>query len=252
MRRLRAVADGIRTFLEPRLERWQAGTEWVLLVLAAFVGLIGGLGAIAFHYVIELIGDGAMHLAAWWGHLDPSAAAEGFAAFPPWLKIAVPVAGAALVGPMLRYWAPDARGHGVPEVMDAVARRGGVIRARVGVAKIVASALSIGTGSSLGPEGPIAQIGATFGSVSGQILRIDEERMRYLVACGVAAGIAASFNAPIAGMFFAMEIILADFALTALSGLAIASVVATVVSRSVLGATSAFVAPPDFVLRSAW
>ncbi|MCC6157777.1 MAG: chloride channel protein [Deltaproteobacteria bacterium] len=252
MSRLRAIAGGALIFLRPRLEHWQAGAEWTLLVMAAFIGLIGGLGAIAFHYVIELIGNGAMRIAVWWGHLDPSAAAEGFAAFPPWLKIAVPVAGAALVGPILRYWAPDARGHGVPEVMDAVARRGGVIRGRVAFVKILTSALSIGTGSSLGPEGPIAQIGATFGSVSGQVLGIDEERMRYLVACGVAAGIAASFNAPIAGMFFAMEIILADFALTALSGLAIASVVATVVARSVLGATSAFVAPPDFVLNSPW
>lgn len=238
--------------VEPLLERLQINVEWKLMMSAVVIGVIGGFGAIVFHKAIHWMGEFSKWAA---GFLTTSTATEGsayhyFADLPWWMKILIPVVGAAIVGPVTHFLARDAKGHGVPEVMDAVARRGGVIRARVAIVKIITSAISIGTGSSLGPEGPVAQIGATFGSVNGQLLRVGPDQMRYMVACGAAAGIAATFNAPIAGMFFAMEIILSDFAITALSGLAIASVTATVVSRTYLGATSAFVTPPDFILNT--
>jgi CIC family chloride channel protein len=124
------------------------------------------------------------------------------------LFVLAPAVGGLLVGPVIAFFAREAKGHGVPEVMQAIAVRGGRIRPRVVVAKVVASALCIGSGGSAGREGPIVQVGAALGSTLGQWFRLSEVRIRNLVACGAAAGIAATFSAPIAGVIFAMEIIL--------------------------------------------
>ena len=133
------------------------------------------------------------------------------------------------------YFAREAKGHGVPEVMEAVALRGGRIRPRVVLAKMFASAISIASGGSVGREGPIVQIGSAFGSTIGQWLKLDERRLRTLVGCGAAAGIAGTFNAPVAGALFALEIILADFGVLQFSPIVISSVVATVIGRTWLG-----------------
>jgi len=117
-----------------------------------------------------------------------------------WFVIFVPVVGGLLYGPLVSLFAREARGHGVPEVMLAVAERGGRIRPRVAIVKSLASALCIGSGGSVGREGPIVQIGSALGSTLGQILRVPELRLRLLVACGAAGGISATFNAPIAGV----------------------------------------------------
>ena len=114
----------------------------------------------------------------------------------------------AVYGPLVHRFAPEARGHGVPEVMYAVSHRGGRIAPQVSLVKALASALCIGGGGSVGREGPIVQIGSAAGSTLAQVLRLDTERVRLLVACGAAAGISATFNAPLAGPFFAMELIL--------------------------------------------
>ena len=122
----------------------------------------------------------------------------------PWYwKVVLPALGGALVAPIVYKWAVEAKGHGVPEVMEAVALHGGMMRARVAFAKALASAVTIGTGGSTGREGPVIQIGSALGSTFGQILRLSPERVRTLVGCGAAGGIAATFNAPIAGAFFA-------------------------------------------------
>lgn len=113
--------------------------------------------------------------------------------------------GGLLYGPLIEWGAREARGHGVPEVMLAVAEKGGRIRPRVALIKSVASALCIGAGGSVGREGPIVQIGSAIGSGLGQVLRVTESRLRLLVACGAAGGISATFNAPIAGAMFALE-----------------------------------------------
>ncbi|HHB77890.1 MAG TPA: CBS domain-containing protein [Saprospiraceae bacterium] len=139
----------------------------------------------------------------------------------------------------------------MPEVMEAIILKGGVIRPRVVVAKIIASAVSIGTGGSVGREGPIVQIGSAAGSVLGQAIRVNGSQLRTMVACGAAAGIAGTFNAPIAGSIFALEILLGDFAITQFSPIVIASVTSTVISRHYLGNYPAFTIP-SYELVSVW
>jgi CIC family chloride channel protein len=162
---------------------------------------------------------------------------------PIWWKVLAPGAGGLIVGLIIARFAAEAKGHGVPEVMEAVALRGGRIRPRVVVAKLAASGVCIASGGSVGREGPIVQIGSAIGSSVGQWLRVGERRLRTLVGCGAAAGIAATFNAPVAGALFAVEIILGDFGVTQFSPIVISSVTATVVSRHFLGDFPAFEVP---------
>lgn len=158
-------------------------------------------------------------------------------------RVAIPAIGGAIVGPLVYFFAREARGHGVPEVMKAVALRGGVIRPRIVGMKALSSAVTIGTGGSAGSEGPIVQIGAAVGSTLGQLLGVKVRELRTLVACGAAAGISATFNAPIAGALFAAEIVVGDFGVAQFSPIVIASVVATIVSRWALGNHPAFPVP---------
>ncbi|MEJ2136530.1 MAG: chloride channel protein, partial [Desulfofustis sp.] len=140
-------------------------------------------------------------------------------------------------------FAQEAKGHGVPEVMQALIIRGGRIRARVAAAKIVASALCIGTGGSAGREGPIVQAGSALGSSIGQVLRLSDDRIRNLVGCGAAAGIAATFNAPIAGVVFAIEVLMGNLQVRSFGNVVIAAVSSSIVSRFFLGARPAFSIP---------
>ena len=214
-----------------------------MAMLATFVGLAGGVGAIGFRYLIDFFqsvsyGKGSNLL-------------EMALALPWYLKVWVPAAGGLLVGPLVYFFAREAKGHGVPEVMEAVALRKGVIRKRVVFIKTLASAISIGTGGSVGREGPIVQIGSAIGSSIGQVLKISANRIRTLVGCGAAAGIAATFNAPIAGAMFALEIVLGDFGLATFSPIVISAVSATAVSRHFLGNAPAFIVPA-YQLVSPW
>ena len=156
--------------------------------------------------------------------------------------ILLPAIGGLIVGPLIYRFAQEAKGHGVPEVMTAMAVKGGRIRKRVAFAKIVTSALTIGSGGSAGREGPMIQIGAGIGSTVGQYLKMSDERIKTLVACGAAGGIAATFNAPIAGAMFALEIFMGqvslDFSLVILS-----SVSSAIVSRAMLGDFPSFTVP---------
>jgi CIC family chloride channel protein len=188
------------------IQRPAASGQLLMVVLAIACGLAGAAGAVLFRVLIRFA------QAAFFGGVDGVTAflEEGLLAEPhdplevarqlPWyLLIAIPALGGLLVGPIITFFAKEAKGHGVPEVMAAVALRGGVIRNRVAAAKIVASAISIGSGGSVGREGPIVQIGSALGSTIGQVMRLNAQQMRTLVACGGAAGMAATFNAPIAG-----------------------------------------------------
>ena len=130
--------------------------------------------------------------------------------------VVIPVIGGLIYGPLIYRYAREARGHGVPEVMLAVAEGGGRIRPQVAAVKSLASALCIGTGGSVGREGPIVQIGSALASSLGQRVRMADSRLPILVACGAAGGIAATFNAPITGVFFGLEIILREFSIEAL------------------------------------
>jgi CIC family chloride channel protein len=214
-----------------------------MAVLAAIVGVAAGFGAVGFRYLINFIQMIA------YGSIDELL---GIVSSVPWyLRIAIPAAGGLIVGPLIYFLAREAKGHGVPEVMEAVALRGGVIRKRVVAVKTLASAISIGTGGSVGREGPIVQIGSAIGSVVGQLINTSADRMRTLVGCGAAAGIAATFNAPIAGSIFALEIILGDFGVATFSPIVISSVMATAISRHFLGDFPAFIVPV-YELVSVW
>ena len=166
----------------------------------------------------------------------------------PWLGIGffllIPVVGGLLYGPLIQRFAREARGHGVPEVMLAVAENGGRIRPQVSIVKALASALCIGTGGSVGREGPIVQIGSAFASSLGQLVKMSESRLRIIVACGAAGGIAATFNAPLTGVFFAFEIILREFSLDALFATILSAVTADLVSRAFFGSAPFFAQIP--------
>ncbi len=206
------------------------------MVVAAIVcGLGGGLGAVGLHRLI--------HISQWIffdAHDSFLAAVE---AAPAWRRIAMPALGGLIVAPIVYFFAREAKGHGVPEVMKAILIRGGAIRPRVVAVKALTAAVTIGSGGSAGREGPIVQIGAALGSAFGQALRVSTIQLRTLVGCGAAAGIAAAFNAPIAGALFAVEVLLGDFGVPQFSPIVIASVVATVVSRLMLGDSPAFEVP---------
>lgn len=220
-----------------------------MVVVAIGCGVAGAFGAVGFRYLIEFFQSvfygGAAGFSAFFAGTAPHAddLVEITRGLPWYWVVLAPAVGGALVGPLVWFFAREAKGHGVPEVMEAVAMRGGVIRPRVVIVKTLASALSIGSGGSVGREGPIVQIGSAVGSVIGQILRVPPRELRTIVGCGAAAGIAATFNAPIAGALFAVEVILGDFAAVQFTPIVISSVVATVISRGILGDVPAFEVP---------
>lgn len=204
-----------------------------LLTLALIVGVGAGFGAVVFRYLITGITrlfTGVEDYAAGPGAANPHLPGLGH-----WFVVLTPVLAGILYGPLVYRFAREARGHGVPEVMVAVARHGGKIRPQVAVVKAIASALCIGGGGSVGREGPIVQIGSALGSSLGQFFKLDELRIRLLVACGAAGGIAATFNAPLAGVFFAMELILRQWATESFGMVVISSVTASIIGRAVLG-----------------
>jgi len=209
-----------------------------MIVLAVIVGLLGGYGAVGFRLLIDRL-VGLWPIDSW-----STDAIRGLDWY--WI-VGIPAAGGLIVGAITKWFAPEAKGHGVPEVMEAVALRGGEIRPRVVVAKALASGVCIASGGSVGREGPIAQIGAAIGSTFGQFLKMSQRKMRTLVGCGTAAGIAATFNAPVAGALFAVEVLLGDFAVHQFSPIVISSVVATVVSRAYLGDVPAFEIPAELL-----
>ncbi len=212
----------------------------VLTTMSAIVGLAAGIGAIIFRWLI-----GSFKSLAFDG------GGEALSFLGSYYVILIPALGGLVVGPLVYHFAREAKGHGVPEVMEAVALRGGRIRPIVAVIKALASSVCIGTGGSVGREGPIVQIGSALGSTLGQVFRLSDERIRTLVACGAAAGVAATFNAPIAGVLFSLEVILREFSARSFSMVVIASVIASEIGRTFLGNIPAFQTPP-YSLVSPW
>ncbi|MCB0748494.1 MAG: chloride channel protein, partial [Ignavibacteriae bacterium] len=193
-----------------------------MIIVAIIIGVLAGFAAIGIRALIE-----GISLLSFPG---TGSILENIISTPWYLIIIIPAIGGLIVGPLIYFFAPEAKGHGVPEVMQAILLRGGTIRPRVAFVKAIASAITIGTGGSVGREGPIIQIGSSLGSSVGQFFKLPSSRLKTLVGCGAAAGIAAAFNAPIAGALFAVEIILMDFAVAQFSPIVISSVLATVVS----------------------
>ena len=218
-----------------------------LIVLSIVIGALAGVGAVAFRWLVETATE------VFSGHADY--ADVGHAAHPwfPWLGgffvVLAPAVGGLIYGPLVHKFAREARGHGVPEVMYAINKRGGRIPAKVAFIKALASAITIGSGGSVGREGPIVQIGSALGSTVARWVKLNESQVRMLVACGAAGGIAATFNAPIAGVFFALELLLANFVARAFGAVVLASVTASVIGRAALG-DEPFLTLPEFTVHS--
>lgn len=211
------------------LDQAQPPDSLVLVITALIVGVGTGLGAVVFVWLLAQISSWALWMQLQFGNVTG-------------LLLGMALSGL-LVGYIVNRWASEAKGHGVPEVMEAVALRNGRIRPRVAAIKVLASSLTIGAGGSAGREGPIVQVGAALGSTIGQIFHFSGERVQTLVACGAAAGIAATFNAPIAGALFALEVILGKFTVRYFGAVVISSVAAGIVGRIFLGDRPAFIVP---------
>ncbi len=220
---------------EPQATPW-----WVLVISSLAVGVIAGLGAVVFRAMI-----GSFHNLLFLGQLSWNYDANVHTPASPWgtWVILVPVIGAIGVAFLVQTFAPEAKGHGVPEVMDAIYFHHGIIRPVVAAIKAVASALSIGSGGSVGREGPIIQIGAAFGSTMGQIIAMPVRQRVVLIAAGAGGGIAATFNTPIGGITFAMELMLPLVSPLSLLCVGLASVTATYIGQLFLGLMPSFNVP---------
>ncbi|EAQ79228.1 Cl- channel, voltage gated [Blastopirellula marina DSM 3645] len=209
----------------------------VMCLLSLAIGTIGGLGAWLFRLLI-----GVLHNLFFLGEWSLSYDANAHTAANPWGAgiILVPVIGALMVAWLVKTFAPEAKGHGVPEVIDAIHYKRGIIRPIVAVIKSLASAICIGSGGSVGREGPIIQIGSAFGATLGEIINVPARQQVTLVAAGAAAGIAATFNAPLGGVVFAIELLLISINVRTLLPVALATITATYIGRALLGVYPAF------------
>jgi len=216
----------------------------LLSCLALLIGIVGGFGAIAFRDLI-----GFVHNLLFLGRFSFDYDASVFTPASPWgpLVILVPVVGAIGVTFLVVNFAPEAKGHGVPEVMDAIYYQRGRIRPIVAVIKSLASALAIGSGAAVGREGPIIQIGSAFGSTLGQIVPMSVGQRITLVAAGAGAGIAATFNTPIGGVLFATELMLPEISVNTFLPVALATGTATFIGRLFFGSQPAFAVPANLV-----
>lgn len=229
-----------RQRLARRLDQHAVPESAMVMITAVIVGVGVGAGAVIFRWLIEQV-----RLVAYEG------SGRLIAPISPLHLVIIPFVGALIFGPLIYRFAREAKGHGVPEIMEAIALRGGRIRPQVAIVKSLASSLCIGTGGSAGSEGPIAQIGAALGSTVGQVLKLSDERVKNLVACGAAGGIAAAFNAPIAGSLFALEVILGQFHAGYFGAVVISAVVANVIAHIYEGNSFAF-SVPAYSLVSPW
>lgn len=211
-----------------------------LSLLAVLIGIIAGLGAVVFRGLI-----GFLHNLLFFGKISLAYDANIHTPPSPWgpWVILVPVAGAIGVTFLVQTFAPEAKGHGVPEVMDAIYYNKGIIRPIVAVIKSLASALSIGSGGAVGREGPIIQIGSSFGSTIGQLIPMPVWQRITLLAAGAGAGIAATFNTPVGGVLFAVEIMLHEVSVRTLVPVTIATATATYIGRVFFGDHPSFVIP---------
>ncbi len=238
-------------------EIWQLGHRRLqphmkLMLLSVLVGIVSGIGAIAFYWACQVVTHLALVMVAGYQQAAPGGESPLFAesarTLVPWLLVLVPAIGGLISGGIVYTFAPEAEGHGTDSAIDAYHNKGGAIRARVPIVKIISSAITLGTGGSGGREGPIAQIGAGFGSFLGGLLRLQAKERRILMAAGMGAGIAAIFRAPLAGALFAAEVLYRspDFEAEVIIPAGLASVTAYSTFGLVFGWNSLFSLPADF------
>ncbi len=227
------------------VRRLTKNDQVILTVLAVAIGFLAGGAAIAFRHTIDLVqglgyGFGGEHLVTI------------VSALPWWQVLLVPAVGGLAVGVFVHGLMPNQRPQGVADVIEANALRGGRMSLSSGLKAALVSAVSIGSGASVGREGPVVHLGASLGAWIAQRLHLGRSPSRTLLGCGVAAAVAASFNAPIAGTFFALEVVIGHYALTALAPVVIASVTGTIVSRMYYGDFPAFILPELHTITSFW
>ncbi len=227
-----------------RLNRSVRNRQFILILLAMVTGPAAALGAIAFRELIVL-GQTVLfgnRLESLSGFVD---------ALPAWQIVAVPALGGLAVGLFVHFWMPGRRNRGIADVVEAAALGRGRIGAREGFGATVATAASISVGASVGREGPVVHLGATLSSLVASRLGLDRSESITLLGCGAASAVAASFNAPIAGVFFALEVVIGHYALSAFAPIVIASVTGTVISRLYFGDFPAFIVP-ELSIVSFW
>jgi CIC family chloride channel protein len=220
------LARKIRVNIHLFLRKLGVPSTYFLDILAVLVGYFTALGAFVFIEGIEYLEH---HSRTFFHSLEN-----------PWIFPLVPAAGGLACGLIVYFFAREAKGHGIPEVIYAVLMKGGLIRARVALAKLSATVCSLGTLASAGQEGPIVQIGSAVGSSLGQSLRLKPDSIKILIGCGAAAGIAATFNAPIGGVIFALEVILGTFSPNVFTPIVIASVISAVTFHEIRGSDMTF------------
>ncbi len=225
----------VRKTIKKRIYDLVYAEDTILVALSIIIGFLAGLGAWGF---LELINFFRLSWKAWDAY-----SGFNFGDLTTLLIPLVPALGGLLLGPLGALFPTEAKGHGVPEVMESVVRKGGVLKARTIFIRGVASAITIGTGGSAGREGPIAQIGSAIGSWIAQVFKMSSNNVRTLLGAGAAGGIAAAFNAPIAGALFALEIVLGDWHITTFTPVIMSSVIATTTSRYLHGGKAIFDVP---------
>ncbi|MDC7228531.1 MAG: chloride channel protein [Spirochaetales bacterium] len=226
-------------------EKYNLERALIVSLLCILVGIVSGFGAIGFRYLI-----GFFHNLFFEGKISFIYNSE-IPFISRWGRfvVLVPAAGIMIANFITEKWAPEAKGHGVPEVMVAVMEDRGKIRPIVALVKSFASAVTIGAGGSVGREGPIVQIGASFGSTLGQVFKLKTREVIILVSAGVAGSIGATFNAPIGGILFALELILPEYSIMTIMPLVVSSTIATRISTTILGFSPAFILP-NYILVS--
>ena len=207
---------------------------WIYLdLLSILVGISGGLGAVAFRKLVEISHD------FFFGFLLPNASSHYFI-------LLLPVIGGLIVGPLIYRIAPEASGDGIPHIMIALQKFGGDIRKRAGLVLICSSAITLGSGGSAGREGPISLIGGSAGSAIGRAMNLSIRDRKVLTCCGVAAGIAATFNAPMGGAIFSMEVISKKFSSIDAVPILLAAVVGKAIASALIDPVPEFVNPSFF------
>ncbi|UCH81231.1 MAG: chloride channel protein, partial [Nitrospiraceae bacterium] len=229
-------SDNLKSLLD-RISTLQIGEHTLLIAMSIVVGILSGFANIllraTMHFVHEVVFIGGSTIL----HIDKGG---GYRLLLPLL----PICGAILLIPLSRVFRDDVNGYGFPKFLEQVNIKGGRVRKRTIPVKILGSAFTIGTGGSAGVEGPIAQIGGAIGSLVGQVFKVSGNRIKLLIAAGSAGGVAATFNAPIAGVMFATEIVLlGNYELTSFAAIVISSGLATVVSRMYYGENAIFTVP---------
>ncbi len=233
------IADPIRKVIFRTLSKLGVTVQSFNIFLAIIVGILSGLGAVVFIKLIDLFT---------WIFFDKFHG-EALGKIHALIFI-LPAIGGLLIAPLIKFFPTEAKGDGVPDAMESITIRGGILKPRTTLIRTFTAAATLGSGGSVGREAPIAQIGAAIGSSVGQFLRLSGEMMKTLVGCGAAGGIAAVFNAPIGGVFFALEVMIGDFSLQTFAPIVISSVIATVTMRAFLGDILQFQVP-TYELQSA-